>query len=85
MYCASIIAKKISLLEIRSKSKLTAMTTIDQESLLFDDASVIKQLFGQQELIIPSANANCDCIGYSTSDDEDIRTNQIATTAGQAH
>lgn len=58
------------------------MTTIDQQSILFDDASVIKQLFGQHELIIPSANANCDCISYSsTADDEDIRTDQVATTA----
>ncbi|GAB4023450.1 hypothetical protein GCM10028808_73950 [Spirosoma migulaei] len=58
------------------------MTTIDQQSILFDDASVIKQLFGQHELIIPSANANCDCISYSsTADDEDIRTDQVTTTA----
>ncbi|QMW01516.1 hypothetical protein [Spirosoma foliorum] len=59
------------------------MTTINQQSLLFDDASVIKHLFGQHELTIPSANANCDCISYSSTadDDEDISTNQITTTA----
>lgn len=54
------------------------MTVIPKTDILFDDASIIKQLFGQNERPVSSANANCDCIGYSATDDEDVDTHQIA-------
>jgi len=62
------------------------MTSTSPQNILFDDFTLLEQQLGRQRLMPTSANANCDCIGYSTSDDdEDVRTDQIATAVNQAH
>ncbi|QMW06724.1 recombinase family protein [Spirosoma foliorum] len=58
------------------------MIASNENNILFDDRSLLEAAFGERVLKVSSANANCDCISYSsTADDEDIRTDQVATTA----
>ncbi|WP_421828338.1 hypothetical protein [Larkinella sp.] len=61
------------------------MISTNSQDILFDDLSILEKLIGKKELSITSANANCDCVGYSAPDDEDINTHQIAPTADPAH
>ncbi|WP_077920525.1 recombinase family protein [Spirosoma sp. 209] len=56
-------------------------TTSNEHNLLFDDRALLEAAFGETISKVSSANANCDCIGYSTSDDEDAHTHQVATVA----
>lgn len=45
----------------------------NETDLLFDDASAIKSILGEDSLRITAVNADCDCISYtSTSDDENV-------------
>jgi hypothetical protein len=60
------------------------MTMIEKQDILFDDVTMLKQLFGQRELIASAPNTNCDCIGYSTFDDEDLNPRQVSPVADQA-
>jgi hypothetical protein len=61
------------------------MTSTHNQDILFDDLFILEKLTGKKELSITSANANCDCVGYSAPDDEDVNTHQIAPTADQVH
>lgn len=45
----------------------------NENNLLFDDASTIKNILGEGSLNATAVNADCDCINYtSTSDDENV-------------
>ena len=62
------------------------MTAISQTDILFDDFSMLTKLIGQKELKAFVPNSNCDCAGYTaTPDDENIDTDQIASSSGQAN
>ena len=42
----------------------------DITSLLFDDKTILKNSLGDGFSKIPSMNANCDCAGYTSIDDD---------------
>lgn len=57
-----------------------------ENDILFDDHSILTKLTGQNTMVNASANSDCDCSGYtSTSNLDDLDTNQIAPSAGQTH
>lgn len=60
------------------------MVAISKNEILFDDHSILKQLLGQRELTLSTPNTDCDCTGYSsTSNDEDVDTDQITQSFNQ--
>lgn len=62
------------------------MTSISQQDILFDDISILKAIIGHKSVNTPTLNANCDCAGYtSTQDDDDFNTNQIAIATSEAN
>ncbi|MFC5410864.1 hypothetical protein ACFPMF_16210 [Larkinella bovis] len=65
--------------ETTNNHKNSSMKAINEQEILFDDLAILEKLIGQKELAITSANANCDCIGYSTSDDEESDPDQITS------
>lgn len=52
----------------------------NQNDLLFDDMAILENTFGKGSLNASSVNANCDCSGYSSTD-EDFDTDQISHSA----
>jgi len=62
------------------------MTTTNTNDILFDDFSVLSNLIGRSEMAFSSRNTDCDCIGYtSTSDQDDFDTDQIARSTDKTH
>ncbi|MEA5260318.1 hypothetical protein VB264_21140 [Arcicella aquatica] len=61
------------------------MTTFtNTHSLLFDDLSTLESLLGKGVLKNKSLNANCDCAGYtSTDDDDEMDTSKSTETTSQ--
>lgn len=62
------------------------MTAIHKTNILFDDFAMLNQLIGKDELLLSPPNTNCDCTSYSsTADNQDVDTDQVTPSAGQAH
>lgn len=53
------------------------MTEIKECSILFDDAELLEAVLGKESLNISSINANCDCVSYLSSDDDDKLDTEI--------
>ena len=62
------------------------MATEFESDLLFDDFSILKNLNGGNAVRLASPVSDCDCIGYnSTSNNDDINTDKITASVGQAN
>ena len=51
------------------------MALINENDVLFDDVALLNAALGEGSLRFSSANADCDCVSYtSVGDDEEIDT-----------
>jgi DNA invertase Pin-like site-specific DNA recombinase len=78
---STVCALRNRLKQTKTMKTLPAMISKSDNNILFDDFSMLQQLFGRHELKASVPNSNCDCAGYAPSDDENIDTDQIAPTA----
>jgi len=61
------------------------MNYVNEKNILFDDFSSLKSLVGLNELT-RSAKTDCDCIGYSsTSNEQDNDTDKVPQSADASH
>lgn len=75
------VQKRLKLKRPITMTTQPVMIASNENSILFDDRTLLEAAFGETALKVSSANANCDCIGYSTSDDEDTHPHQVAPIA----
>lgn len=47
------------------------MAQINERNILFDDVALLEAVLGRESLNISSINANCDCVSYTSVDDDD--------------
>lgn len=48
---------------------------MNENNILFDDITLLEKTLGEGSLNISSINANCDCVSYTTlDDDQDLNT-----------
>lgn len=75
------VQKRLKQKQLLTMTTQPVMIASNENAILFDDRSLLEAALGKDGLNVSSANANCDCIGYSTSDDEDTHPHQVAPIA----
>lgn len=62
------------------------MMSTNDSDVLFDDRTILKAALGKNALLVSAINADCDCDGYySSQDNEDLDSHQIAPTAASTY
>lgn len=62
------------------------MMSTNEYDVLFDDRTVLNAALGKNALKISAINADCDCDGYYSSlDNEDLDSHQIAPAAASTY
>ncbi len=62
------------------------MTANHKTNILFDDFLMLTELANQKEFTFSPSAIDCDCTSHtSPSDNQDVNTDQVAPSAGQAH
>ena len=61
------------------------MGMLSEKDILFDDVTALEMVLGKGALSVSSVNANCDCVSYtSTGDDNEFHTQISAGPIAEA-